>query len=207
MKILIACECSGAVRDAFAARGHHAVSCDLRPSETPGRHIQGNALDVLRDGWDMLIAHPPCTYLSSSGLHWNKRTPGRDALTEDALRFALALWDAPIAYVCMENPIGRLTRVMRERRVLMQTIQPYQFGHDASKATCLMLRGLPPLRRTGFVEPRMVDGKPRWANQTDGGQNRLGPSDTRAQDRSRTYAGIADAMAAQWGSLKQLEAA
>jgi hypothetical protein len=171
--------------------------CDVRELFY-GRVAHTMALERQSVTWDLMIAHPPCTFLSSSGLHWNKRRPDRAQETEKALAFALELWKLPIKLVCMENPIGRLTKVMRELGNMVQTIQPYQFGHDASKGTCLILRGLSPLRPTKFIEPRIVGGKPRWANQTDSGQNRLAPSEHRSMDRARTYQGIADAMASQW---------
>lgn len=197
MRILIACEYSGIVRDAFIARGHDAVSCDLLTTETPGPHIQGNVLDVLDDGWDMMIAHPPCTYLCSSGLHWNHRRPEREVLTLHALAFVEVLWGAKITRVAIENPRGCISTRSSLGKAT-QTIHPHQYGHDASKATCLWLRGLPKLVPTKHIEPRIVDGKPRWANQTDSGQNRLGPSPTRGLDRAKTYHGIAIAMADQW---------
>ena len=200
MKILVACETSATVRDAFRKLGHDAWSCDLLPCEgDPAWHIEGGALETAYgQTWDMMIAHPPCTYLCSSGLHWNKRRPERATLTEEALRFAINLASAPIPLVAIENPIGRLNTAWKKPT---QTIQPHQFGHDASKATCLWLKGLEPLVPTKYVEPRMVSGLPRWANQTDSGQNKLGPSVDRWKERSRTYQGIADAMAAQWGNL------
>jgi hypothetical protein len=198
MKVLIACEQSGTVRDAFIAAGHDAMSCDLLPSDKPGPHYQGDVLDVLWDGWNLMIAHPPCTYLASSGLHWNKRRPERAQQTEDALELVRALLFVPIAHIALENPIGCISSRIRKPD---QTIQPWMFGHDASKATCLWLKNLPQLRRTELIEPRLVNGKERWANQTDSGQNRLPPSADRAKIRSVTYQGIADAMAAQWGSL------
>lgn len=259
LRVLVACEYSGTVRDAFAALGHDAVSCDLLPTDAPGLHYQGDVRHLLegwapvhfqadcdpegdgwcsvsdcdpaecscigptQDGieylehegvlfgrpvdrprWDVMIAHPPCTYLCSSGLHWNKRTPGRQALTEEALDFVRLLLDAPIERIALENPIGCIgTRI----RPADQTIQPWQFGHDASKATCLWLKNLPPLVPTAIVAPRIVNGKKRWANQTDSGQNRLGPSADRWKERSLTYTGIARAMAWQWGgSLRWNEA-
>lgn len=147
-------------------------------------------------GWDLAILHPPCTYLCSSGLHWNKRRPERLQQTEDALVFVRKLLDCGIPRICLENPVGCIgTRI----RPADQTIQPHQFGHDASKRTCLWLKGLPPLVPTLAIAPRLVTGKPRWDNQTDGGQNRLGPSETRWAERSVTYAGVAWAMAHQWG--------
>lgn len=198
MKVLVACEYSGTVRNAFIRAGHYALSCDLLPTDSPiGDHYQGNVLDILDHGWDLMIAHPPCTYLCSSGLHWNKRIPDRAQKTEEALEFVQLLLDAPIPKIALENPIGCISTRIRKPD---QTIQPYQFGDDASKATCLWLKGLPPLRPTQFVEPRIVNGKPRWANQTDSGQNRLPPSADRWKIRSETYVGIAEAMVAQWGA-------
>jgi hypothetical protein len=196
MRVLIACEYSGIVRDAFAAKGHDALSCDLLPTEKPGKHYQGDIIDVLNDGWDLMIAHPPCTFLCSSGLHWNKKRPERAQMTLDALSFVRLLLDAPIPKIALENPIGAISTKIRKPD---QTIQPYQFGHDASKATCLWLKNLPPLRPTQYVEPRIIDGKPRWGNQTDSGQNKLPPSKDRWKIRSETYQGIAEAMANQWG--------
>lgn len=196
MRVLVACESSGAVRDAFTARGHDAWSCDLLPSQTPGQHIQGNVLEVIHQGWDLMIAHPPCTYLSVSGMHWTRRGLRDQKLTDDALAFVRALMDAPIDRICIENPVSIISSQIRKPD---QIIHPYQFGHDASKKTCLWLKGLPKLFHTQFVAPRVINGKNRWANQTDSGQNRLGPSDDRWRIRSQTYAGIAAAMAAQWG--------
>jgi len=195
MKILVACEYSGTVRDAFIRAGHEAMSCDLLPTDAPGPHYQGSVLDILSSGWDLMIAHPPCTYLCSSGLHWNKRRPERAQQTEDALLFVRQLLDAPIPMIALENPIGCISTRIRQPD---QTIQPWQYGHDASKATCLWLKGLPLLRPTDFVAPRVVNGKSRWGNQTDSGQNKLPPSADRWKVRSETYPGIADAMARQW---------
>ncbi|CAB4141357.1 hypothetical protein UFOVP687_47 [uncultured Caudovirales phage] len=196
MRVLIACEYSGMVRDAFVRAGHYALSCDLLPSEQPGEHYQGDIMDILDDGWDLMIAHPPCTYLCSSGIHWNKRRPERAIQTEDALSFVKLLLDAPIPKIALENPIGIISSRVRKAD---QIIQPYQFGHDASKATCLWLKNLPKLTATQFVEPRIINGRPRWGNQTDSGQNKLPPSKDRWKIRSETYAGIAEAMARQWG--------
>jgi hypothetical protein len=198
MRVLVACEYSGTVRDAFLRAGHEALSCDLLPTDVPGPHYQGDVRDLLADGWDLMIAHPPCTYLCSSGLHWNKRVLGRQALTDEALDFVRLLLAAPVPRIALENPIGCISTQIRRPD---QTIQPWQFGHDASKATCLWLQGLPPLMPTDIVAPRIVNGKRRWANQTDSGQNRLPPSADRWKIRSETYAGIAAAMAAQWGAL------
>ena len=201
MRVLVACEYSGTVRDAFLDRGHYAMSCDLLPceSQASGDHYQGNVLDILDHDWDLMIAHPPCTYLCSSGLHWNNKRPGRAALTLEALDFVRVLLAAPIPRIALENPIGCISTKIRPYD---QTLQPYQYGHDASKTTCLWLKNLPPLRPTGFVEPRIVNGKRRWANQCDnGGQDKLPPSADRWKIRSLTYQGIADAMADQWGNL------
>jgi hypothetical protein len=195
MKVLVACEYSGVVRDAFIKRGHDAMSCDLLPSEAPGPHYQGDVRDILNDGWNMMIAHPPCTYLASSGLHWNKRIPGREALTEEALEFVRMLLDAPIQHIALENPVGRISTAIRKPD---QTIQPWWFGEDASKRTCLWLKNLPLLKETNRLPG---DDKTRRANQTASGQNKLGPSEGRWKLRSTTYQGIADAMAIQWGSL------
>jgi len=194
-RILVACEFSGAVRDQFAARGHDAWSCDLLPTETAGNHIQGNVLDILHDGWDMMIAHPPCTYLASSGIHWNKRRPGRAQLTEDALEFVQTLLAAPIPHIALENPIGVISTRIRKPD---QIIQPWQFGHDASKATCLWLKNLPVLTPTNVLPGGRTA---RRANQTASGQNNVPPGPNQWKIRSLTYMGIAQAMAEQWGTF------
>jgi len=195
VRVLIACESSGAVRDAFRARGHFAMSCDLLPSEQPGPHHQGDVRELLDQEWDLLIAHPPCTYLSVSGMHWTTRGLRDPKLTEDALDFVRLFMDAPIERIAIENPVSVISSRIRKPD---QIIQPHQFGHDASKKTCLWLKGLPLLKPTQMVEPRIVGGKQRWGNQTDSGQNKLPPSKNRWKLRSKTYEGIADAMAAQW---------
>lgn len=200
MRVLVACESSGVVREAFRSKGHDAWSCDLLPAEDGSpHHIEGDALVVAYEAyegdWDLMIAHPPCTYLCSSGLHWNKRIEGRAALTEGALGFVRMLMGAPIPRIAIENPVGRIGTAIRPAD---QYIQPYDFGEDASKRTGLRLKGLPKLVPTQRVAGRMVGGKERWSNQTDSGQNRLGPSEDRWQQRSKTYAGIARAMAEQW---------
>lgn len=205
MKVLIACEYSGAVRDAFQAAGHEATSCDFLPSETIGAHYQGDVFDIIGEGWDLMIAHPPCTYLSSSGLHWNSNPKSErfgGMQTEESLQFVQRLLDADIPRIVVENPVGCIgTRI----RKASQAIQPYNFGDDASKNTCLWIKGLPLLRNTQRVQGRMVEWKgkmvERWANQTDSGQNKLAPSADRWKDRSRTYPGIAAAMADQWGRV------
>jgi hypothetical protein len=196
LRVLVACEYSGAVRDAFRALGHHAVSCDLLPSDAEGPHYQGDVSDILGAGWDMMIAHPPCTYLSVSGMHWTRRGLRDPQLTEDALNFVRLLMEAPIGRIAVENPVSVISSRVRKPD---QIIQPWQYGHDASKSTCLWLKGLPLLTPTQIVEPRIVDGRKRWGNQTDSGQNRLGPSDDRWKIRSETFSGIALAMAQQWG--------
>lgn len=193
MRVLIACEFSATVREAFRARGHDAVSCDLLPSEKPGPHIQGDVLKVLGQGWDLMVAHPPCTYLSVSGLHWNSRVPGRAKKTEDALKFVRKLMDAPIPRIALENPVSAISTRIRKPD---QIIQPFEFGHPESKKTCLWLKGLPKLKPTNIL-PLPESGY--WENQTPSGQNKLGPSPDRWKERSRTYAGIAEAIAAQWG--------
>lgn len=197
MRVLVACECSGKVRDAFVALGHDAWSCDIKPTESPGNHIQGDVREALKQDWDLIIAHPPCTYLSVSGLHWNSKRPERAQKTEEALAFARLFFDHPCPKIAIENPVSCISSRIRKPD---QIIQPYDFGHDASKKTCLWLKGLSKLEATGpYVEPRLVNGKKRWANQTDSGQNNLPPSKNRAALRSETYSGIADAMALQWG--------
>lgn len=196
MRVLVACEYSGRVRDAFRNKGHYALSCDFLPTDSPGEHYKGDVLDIIDQEWDLLIAFPPCTYLCSSGLHWNKRIPGRAEETEKALAFVKQLLDAPIDKIALENPVGCIgTRIRKSTQI----IQPWQFGEDASKQTCLWLKNLEPLKPTEIIEPRLVKGKKRWGNQTDSGQNNLPPSKDRWKIRSLTYQGIADAMAEQWG--------
>ncbi len=194
MRVLVACEYSGAVRDAFLARGHHAMSCDLLPTDVPGPHYQGDVRDVINDGWDLMIAHPPCTYLSVSGMHWTKRGLRDPQLTEDALAFVRLLMDVPVERIAVENPISVISSRIRKPD---QIIQPWWFGHDASKKTCLWLKNLPLLKATDMLPG---DAKTRRANQTASGQNRLPPSKDRWKLRSETYPGIAAAMADQWGS-------
>lgn len=205
MKILVACETSGAVRDAFIALGHEAVSCDILPTDVFGPHYQGDVRDILHDGWDMLIAHPPCTYLCSSGLHWTTRGLRDKQLTEDALDFVRLLMAAPIHRIAIENPIGAIGSRIRPAT---QYIQPYQFGDDASKRTGLWLKGVPKLTKDPArrIPGRWVEWPPgsgkqveRWSNQTDSGQNREPPAADRWKIRSQTYPGIAAAMADQWG--------
>ena len=202
MKVLVACEFSGVVRDCFIAMGHDAISCDLLDTEVPGPHIRGDCIPVLYEekGWDLVIAHPPCTYLSSSGLHWNKKNPERAIKTEKALEFIELIWKAPVNKMCLENPVGCINTKL-SFMPKPQYIQPYEFGENASKKTGLWLRGLPQLVPTDKIPGRMVekDGKiyERWANQNDAGQSMLGGG--QGKERSVTYFGIAYAMADQWG--------
>jgi hypothetical protein len=227
MKVLVACEESQAVCIAFRNQGHEAYSCDLQECSGghPEWHIKGDAREVAYGGmWDLMIAHPPCTYLTNSaewaygdGPYHQKVKPGtlvgqaRREAREESLKFVADLLNAPILRKCIENPIGQIGRriyfdgsrwavypTKTKRGIKSQIVQPWQFGDDASKATALYLVNLPPLRRTRIVAPRIVDGKKRWGNQTDGGQNRLPPTHDRAKIRSKTYAGIAEAMAQQW---------
>jgi hypothetical protein len=232
MKVLIACEYSGIVRDAFSILGHDAWSCDLLPTEKPGQHYQGDVRDILSDGWDLMIAHPDCTYLTCSAEWAYKDAPyhqklkpetltgaDRRAAREDALEFVRLLLRADIKRIAVENPKGAISRAIRKPD---QYINPHEFGHDASKLTGLWLKGLPTLKPTKFVMPRMVCcgatvhnfdkhgcpdccgdkvARPRWSNQTNSGQNNLSPGVDRWRDRARTYQGIADAMSEQWGKL------
>jgi site-specific DNA-cytosine methylase len=182
MKVIVACEFSGIVRDAFIALGHDAVSCDMLPSEAPGPHIQGDVLSVLDDGWDMMIAHPPCTHLAVSGARYfaAKRADGRQ---QSALAFVRALLAAPVPRIALENPVSIISTAIRKPD---QIIQPWQFGHGETKATCLWLKGLPTLTATNVVAGR------------DARIHKMPPSASRWKERSRTYTGIAAAMAAQW---------
>jgi hypothetical protein len=257
MKVLIACEYSGTVRDAFIRAGHDATSCDLLPTELPGPHYQGDVFDIINDGFDMMIAHPPCTYLSVSGMHWTARGLRDPKLTEDALNFVKALMAAPIDKIALENPISVISSQIRKPD---QIIQPWWFGDNASKKTCLWLKSLPKLEldinkvvcpdgwskvmcAADMVEcdccgepfcpecdthytdcecigpteddviikqidsvlfGTRVDPAPKmiWKNQTPSGQNKLGPSPDRWKERSRTYPGIAEAMAEQWSNVR-----
>jgi len=182
MRILVACEFSGVVREAFRARGHEAWSCDLLPTEIPGPHIQGDVLDVLGDGWDLMIAHPPCTHLAVSGARWFKE---KRIEQDEALGFVRRLMDAPVPKIALENPVSIISSRIRKPD---QIIQPWQFGHGETKATCLWLKGLPLLQPENVVEGR------------ENRVHRMPPSADRWKLRSVTYTGIADAMAAQWGA-------
>jgi len=183
MRVLIACEFSGIVRDAFAARGHDAWSCDLLPSETPGNHIQGDVCKVLGDGWDLMIAHPPCRYLAVSGARWFK---GRLQEQSAAIAFVGWLMGAPINRIALENPISIISTHIRKPD---QIVQPWMFGHPETKATCLWLKNLPLLVPTSIVEGR----RPRVHHES--------PGPDRWKNRSRTLRGVADAMADQWGGI------
>jgi hypothetical protein len=200
--ILVGMEFSGVISESFAKLGHNVWSADFLPKEYEGKqlahHYQGNVLDIIGEKWDLAIFHPTCQYLCSSGLHWNKRVPGRAEKTEEAVEFVKLLMNLDIPRIAIENPIGILSTRIRKPD---QIIQPYMFGHDASKSTCLFLKNLPLLKPTNYIEPRIVNGKKRWANQTDSGQNRLGPSADRWKLRSITPTGLGEAMAYQWGHL------
>lgn len=182
MKVLVACEFSGAVREAFRAQGHDAWSCDLLETEIPGQHIVGDVLDVLGDGWDLMVAHPPCTHLAVSGARWWADKAQEQA---DALEFVRRLMVAPIERIAIENPVSKISSAIRKPD---QIVQPWQFGHGETKATCLWLKGLPKLRPTDVVEGREAK------------VHRMPPGPNRWRERSRTYAGIAAAMANQWGA-------
>ena len=184
MRVIVACEYSAAVRDAFRARGHDAWSCDLLPTEgDPQWHHEGDITDILYGPWDLMIAHPPCTHLAVSGARWFK---DKQEEQKDALEFVRRLLDAPIDKIALENPISIISSKIRKPT---QIIQPWQFGHGETKATCLWLKNLPPLTPT-----KIVDGR-------EARVHKMAPGPDRWKERSRTYQGIADAMAEQWGDL------
>lgn len=193
MKILVSCEFTGVVREAFSNRGHYAVSCDTKDTLILGNHYKGDVRDIINDDWDMIIAFPPCTYLSSSGFHWTVRGIRPFSLTEEAIEFVKLHMENKCEKICIENPVGMISRLVRKPD---QIIQPYNFGHSASKKTCLWLKNLPKLRNTLYVPP---GSNGRYENQLASGQNRLTPGKDRANIRSKTYQGIANAMAEQWG--------
>lgn len=208
MNVLIACESSGVEREAFRAMGHNAWSCDLLDTEIPGQHYKGDVRDVLGERWDLMVGHPPCTYLTVAGRHWDKNPNhwrGQNGNGERekiaALAFVRLLMSQDhIPHVAIENPISIISTEIRKPD---QIIQPYEYGEDASKKTCLWLKHLPKLIPTCYVPPRITsDGKKRWANQTDSGQNRLAPGPDRWRLRSKTYPGIARTMATQWSNPK-----
>lgn len=189
MKVLVACEFSGTVRDAFIAQGHDAISCDLLPTDKEGPHYQGDVFDIIQDGFDLMIAHPPCTYLCNSGVVWLYRDYTRFSKMCDGADFFKKLLNATIPRICIENPI--MHRYAKDLISIEQTqvVQPWMFGHGETKATCLWLKGLPMLKPTRVVTGR----EPRL--------HKLPPSKDRWKLRSTTYTGIADAMAKQWGYL------
>lgn len=197
IKVLVACEVSGVVRDAFIKQGYDAMSCDILPTDRPGPHFQGNVLEILNDGWDLMIAHPPCTRLCNSGVSWLEKRGLWDEM-EEACEFFKSLLDAPIPRKAVENPILHGYALEKIGCNYDQIIQPWCFGHSESKSTCLWLRNLPKLKPTNVL--RKSTGE-CWDNQTPSGQNKLGPSDERAKIRSTTYQGVADAMAEQWGNF------
>ena len=182
MKVLIACEYSGAVRDAFIAQGHDAISCDILPTDAPGPHYQGDVRDILEDGFDLMVAHPPCTHLAVSGARWFKDKQVEQAEALDFVRLLLA---APIDKIALENPISIISSRIKKPD---QIIQPWQFGHGETKATCLWLKNLPKLQPT-----QIVDGREAKVHKMSPGPNRW-------KERSKTYQGIANAMAQQWGA-------
>ena len=198
MRVLVACEYSATVRDAFRAKGHDAWSCDLLPTDgDPQWHHEGDITDILYGDWDMLIAHPPCTYMTNSGVTWLHRDPSRWAKLDDAAYFFKELWDAPIKRIAIENPI--MHKYAKERIggiQQTQTVQPWMFGHTEQKATCLWLKNLPPLVPTNNVKEEMLALPDNQRQRL----HYLPPSADRWKLRSTTYKGIAEAMADQWGS-------
>ena len=199
MKVLVACEFSGIVRDAFRAKGHDAWSCDLLPTEREGQHIQGDVLEILADGWDMIIAFPPCTYLCVSGIRWigHPNHPNRLQYQKEAIGFFMALLDSDIPKKVVENPIGIMSTVYRKPD---QIIRPCMFGDDSNKATCLWLQGLSKLKPTNIISPSKHISKSgrewdKWFFDT----SLISNLELRSKIRSTTFQGIADAMAEQWG--------
>lgn len=189
MKVLVACEYSGRVRDAFLARGHEAMSCDLLPTEVDGPHYQGDVRDVLDGGWDLMVCHPPCTHLAVSGARWFHLKREEQA---DALEFVRLLLAAPIHRIALENPVSIISSRIRKPD---QVIQPWQFGHGQVKATCLWLKNLPKL-----VPTNVVDGREARVHKMPPGPNRW-------KERSRTFEGVAEAMASQWSDVLNARAA
>jgi hypothetical protein len=181
MRVLVACEYSGVVRDAFTARGHSAMSCDLLDTEKPGLHYKGDVTNILNDGWDLMICHPPCTHLAVSGARWFREKQKEQA---EALEFVELLLNAPIHQICLENPISIISSRIRKPD---QIIQPWQYGHGETKATCLWLKNLPLLKPTDIVEGR------------EARVHKMPPGPNRWKERSRTFQGIANAFAEQWG--------
>jgi hypothetical protein len=207
MKVLVACEYSGRVRDAFIKQGHEAMSCDLVPTDAPGPHYQGNVMDIINDGWDLLIAFPPCTYLTLTGNKWFKpefadRFPERHQQRKDAVNFFMKIANMPIPKIAIENPIGIMSRIYRKPD---QIIQPWQFGFPTTKSTCFWLKGLPILKPTNIVDKGEVvisksgNRMSKWYYETSKLPLKNG---ARAKARSVTFQGVADAMADQWGTEK-----
>ena len=194
MRVLVACEFSGVVRDAFAARGHEAWSCDLLPTERPGNHIQGDALALLDGSWDLVIAHPPCTYLANSGARWLFEQEGRWPKLEDACAFFRAFLDAA-PKVAVENPLPHKWATERVGRYAFK-VQPWEHGHRQKKTTCFWTRGLPPLLPTVVVGPPPKAGTPEAKEWEACWREPPGPD--QAKNLSRTFQGIANAMAEQW---------
>jgi len=202
MKVLVACEYSGPVRDAFIKAGHDAISCDILPSDRTGPHYQGNVLDIIDNGFDLMVAHPPCTYLAVSGCRWlyNKDKSRNEERWENqrkALEFVQLLMDAPIPRICIENPISVISSKIKKPT---QIIQPLQFGHGSTKKTCLWLKGLPKLEPTNIVEPEIyISGSGRKWDKWFFESSLISNLEERSKFRSTTFQGIADAMADQWG--------
>ena len=195
LRVLVACEYSGTVRDAFTALGHHAVSCDLLPTDNPGLHYQGDVFDIIEEGWDLMIAHPPCTYLCNSGVSWLHRQEGRFEKMIDGATFMRRLMDAPIPMIAVENPIMHKYAKEIIGRGQDQIVHPYMFGHKEQKATCLWLKGLKKLEETDNVKEEMMKLSDRERQRL----HYLPPSKDRWKIRSQTFKGIAEAMAMQWG--------
>jgi site-specific DNA-cytosine methylase len=201
MKVLIACEESGTVRDAFTALGHDAISCDLQPSRTEGKHYQGDVFGIINNGFDLLIAHPPCTFLSSSGARWlyDKRYPNRIQDREEAADFFMALMESNIEKIAIENPIGYMSTKYRKPD---QIIHPWWFGDNASKATCLWLKGLPTLIKVNPVVPtKHITASNKSYDKWWFDTCKISNLEERRKARSKTFQGIANAMANQWGGL------
>ena len=207
MRVLIACEYSGIVRDAFMAKGHDAWSCDLLPTESPGQHYQGDVMEILNNRWDLMIGFPPCTYFAKSGLHYLKTQLGRIDLQKKAFKFWLELWNAPIGKICLENPAGWINTNWRKPN---QIIQPYYFGYPERKETCLWLKNLPLLfhaksdtlfdKKTHTEKPKPRGFMIRKSGEKKGKKyNYYWRAGKSAKERSKTFQGIANAMANQWG--------
>lgn len=198
MKVLVACEFSGRVREAFAKRGHDATSCDLLQTEIPGKHYIGNVQDILYDEWDLVIAHPPCTFMAQSGVQWLSKDPGRKEKMIEAVNFFNLFLRHPCKHIAIENPIMHscAKNLLHEQKRWTQKIQPYMFGHLETKATCLWLKNLPKLRVTDNVESKLIGMKKSDKEKIFWEP----PGPDRWKNRSRTYSGIAEAMAEQWGN-------